>query len=99
MPIPSSPSASPPTRSTDFLRQRRPALPKCRNCKTEMIYLGESDHAYEFGCDRCKCGHVFSKPRDTEAAQHMAQLKRRAEVEARLMARERRTRYFILGGK
>jgi hypothetical protein len=52
--------------------------PPCRKLGKRMSLLGEADDHWSFGCYRCGCAKVITKPQVKEAAQAMAQAQRAA---------------------
>lgn len=76
----------------------RNRVPNCQKCGQAMELVGESEVNWQFGCRRCQCAHVFSKPQARAAAQYRAQLERQLQHQQRVRAHDSRTKYFFLQG-
>lgn len=69
--------------------------PLCKNCKRPYTLARETELWYEFACEPCKVGHVFSKPRAKEAGRYYARLKRELEQAQRIKQWESRPKHFF----
>lgn len=52
-------------------------LPRCRYCHQPYTLVRETPGSqgwYEFACEACKVGHVYSKPQATAAARYANRL-------------------------
>lgn len=71
-------------------------IPLCKSCKQPYVLMRETTEWYEFGCERCKVGHVFSKPASTAAGRYRARLQHELEIAKRIRQWEGRPKHFFI---
>jgi hypothetical protein len=60
-----------------------------------MILLAEAEDNFQFGCDPCRLGHVFSKPQSQAGARYRAQLEQRAKLDEYRKHLSSKPKYFL----